>query len=548
MSSKDGLKTIWCVAFDFYFYILREASLGQKLIRDKKGEIMNKLRETLRYILTLDMSNRMIGRTLKISHNTVGRYRRLLATLKLNWSDIDIMDDKALMSVLKIERQYVNANCMPDWNAVHREMQQPHVTLQLLWEDYCLANPSYAYSYSQFTHYYRQHVKRLDITMRQSHRAGECVYVDFCGRTVPYFDVPLGEQKKAQIFVAVLGCSNYSFACAVKSQSLPDWIDANNKMLQFFNGAPEVIVPDNLKAAVTRAGREPEINRTYLEFSKHYKSVIIPARVRRPKDKSKAELTVLLVYRWILVKLRYRKFFSIDEINAAIAELLIKMNERPFKRLPGSRLSRFNEIDKPMLRPLPSSMFEYAEWTSQKKVGPDYHFPVDNHYYSVPHTLVGVHVEARVTINTVEIFSAGSRVATHIRNNVSGGHTTLPEHQPKSHRSFSEQTPDNLLKWAKSIGSASQAVVQYQFDSRPHALLGLKACATLKRLAKDYGNECFEAACKRAELIGSLSVKSVTSILKRGLTKLEEEHVPMQINLPLHDNVRGSNYYSKGDL
>lgn len=508
---------------------------------------MNKMREALRLILLMTMSDRMIGRTLGLSHNTVGRYRDIVLSRDLDWDAIHKMDDAQIESLLKSKRYRVNSKSMPDYEAIHQEMQQRHVTLQLLWEDYHQANSGRAYSYSQFTYYYRQYVGKLDRSMRQKHRAGEMVYVDFAGRTVPYTDLATGEKRQAQIFIGVLGCSNYTFVYAVPSQSTPDWIDAHNRMYQFFGGVPRVVVPDNLKAAVVRAGGELILNRTYLEQSKHYGVVILPARVRHPQDKSKAEGGVLLASRWILVKFRHTQFFSIEEINAAITELLWQLNERPFKRLPGCRRSRFEELDRPMLSPLPGTPFEYAEWTSANKVGPDYHMHVKGHYYSVPHALVGARVDARVTCKMVELFNKGRRVASHVRSFEVGGHTTLPAHQPKAHRHYAELTSEQLLEWAKSMGTAAEAAVQFQFDSQPYPLLGLKACSRLKRLAKDYGTKRFDAACRRAQAIGSLTVKSIKSILQRGLTELSDEQKPIQVNLPFHHNVRGSTYYTDGD-
>ena len=503
---------------------------------------MNKHRETLRHILLSNMSNRMIGRSLRLSHNTVKRYRNIVAHRQLDWDAINEMNDNEIESLLKSKKFLIDSKSMPDWATIHREMQYPHVTRQLLWEEYRLENPGHAYGYSQFAHYYRNFIGKLDITMRQNHRAGECVFVDFAGRTIPYTNQETGEKINVQIFVGVLGASNYTFVYAVPSQSICDWIDAHNQMFVFFGGLPQIVMPDNLKAAVIKSGSEPELNRTYLEMAKHYGIVIVPARVRRPQDKSKAEIGVQIASRWIMAKLRHRQFFSIEEINTDIADLLHKLNERPFKKLPGCRRSRFEELDKPLLKVHPGNLFEYAEWTSARRITADYHMPVRDHYYSVPHGLVGARVEARITKKTVEIFNQGKRVASHIRGHEVGGHTTLPEHQPKAHRHYAEQTPERLLEWAKSIGEAAE----FQFDSRPHALLGLKACSTLRRLAKDYGTERFEAACKRAESIGSLTVKSIRSILQRGLTELSEEHTPIQVNLPFHDNVRGSSYYTNG--
>jgi len=512
---------------------------------------MSKQRDLLSSIATSEFSNRKLGQIFKLSHNTVRRYREAFKDNGLNICQIEKLDDAKIDSLFNKKRGRIESKRVPDWPMIHKQMQHKHMTLQLLWEEYSLENPHNAYSYSHFTFYYRQYVSKLDLTMRQTHRAGEMVYVDFAGQTLFYTDANTGQQHKVQIFVGVLGCSNYTFAYAVPTQSIRDWIDAHNKMYYFFGGVTQIVVPDNLKSAVTRPvrnGNEPVLSRTYLEQSKHYRIYIIPARVRKPQDKSKAELGVLFVSRWILPVLRRRQFFSIDEINKAISELLIKLNERPFKQLPGCRRSRFEELDKPFLNPLPAAPFEYAEWIGVRKVGVDYHLPVEKHFYSVPCELVGQKVETRTTKNVIEFIHKGKRVASHTRRYDEGSHTTLPAHQPKAHREYANQTPEKFLEWAQSIGESSSAVIQYQFSCRPHPFLGLKSCSSLKRLAKSYGSERFEAACQRAQAIGSLTVKSVQSILKRNMVSNAIESNPIQMNLPMHDNLRGSDYYMGGQL
>ncbi len=508
---------------------------------------MNKMREILRLALDTNMSHRLIGRTVGASHNTVRHYRMTAVKKRLDWTTVASLDDTALEALFHTSRHHFESKRLPDFSQIHKELQlRKDVTRALLWEEYCLANPDDAYSLSQFNHYLREYIGKLDLVMRQTHLAGECVYVDFAGGTASWTDRETGQDHDAQIFVGVLGCSNYTFAYATASQSTWDWIDAHNRMLKFFSGVPKVIVPDNLKAAVTCAGREPELNRIYLELARHYGVVVVPARVRHPRDKAKAEVGVQFVSRWILARLRHRRFFSLAELNAAIAELLTQLNERRFKRLPGCRRSRFLELDKPMLRPLPAQPFEYAEWIGRQKIGLDYHAYIREHYYSVPHALVHEQVEARITNNTVEIFHKSRRVASHVRSNVIGGHTTLSEHQPATHRHYAEQSPEGFLEWAQTIGVAAVAAVQYQFDNRPHTLLGMQACSSLQRLSKDYGAERFEAACCRAQAIGSLTVKSIRSILQRKLSGSADADAPLQVSLPLHHNVRGARYYSTG--
>lgn len=506
---------------------------------------MNKLREVIRQILTTDCSNRQIALSAGLAHPTIGRYRKRLMGKSVDWSKVDKMNDDQVESLVRLKRQNEKKKRIPVWPHIYKQMQSKNMTLQLLWEDYCLDDPDTAYGYSSFTHMYGRFKKKLGLSMRQVHRAGETVFVDFAGSTLSYTRRRDGKVVNAQIFVSAMGCSNYTFAYAIDSQSLPDWIEAHNQMFLFYGGIPEVIVPDNLKSAVTRAGRDTEINRTYLEMCRHYGIVVIPARVRKPKDKAKAEVAVQIVSRWILARLRNRTFFSLEEINKAISELLWLLNDRPFKQLPGCRRSRFEELDKPALRPHPGKVFEYAEWTARQKVGLDYHVRVKGHFYSVPHELVGEYVEARVTRKMVEILYKSTRVASHPRSDVVGVHTTVPAHQPANHRHYAGITPDSMIRWAKSVGPACVAVVEDQFDKRS-SILGIKACATLQRLARDYDDGQFEAACKRAQQIGSLTVKSVRSILQRGLIRLDDESVPVQVRLPLHDNVRGADYYAQG--
>lgn len=503
-------------------------------------------KEILRQLMTTDMSSRQIARMHRKPHSTVRRYRKIIKRLGLSWESIADMGDDEIDHILRGTHHRFLSKRYPDYAHVHREMQCRHVTLQLLWEEYCIAEPLSAYSYAQFTHYYREYIKKLDITMRQVRRAGERVYVDFAGTTIPWFDRATGEERHACVFVAAMGASSYAFAYATASQSLPEWIDANSRMLQFFNGVPQLIVPDNLKSAVTRAGPEPQINRVYLEFARHYGVVIDPARPRRPRDKASAEAGVLLVSRY-LARLRHSRFFSIADINAAIAELLAVLNNRPYKRIPGEcRRSRFEALDKPQLRPLPAEPYQFAEWVGPVKVGLDYHVPVKGHYYSVPYTLVHSQVEARAAVHTVELFHKGRRVASHVRSHEVGGHTTDSEHQPSNHRWFAERSPGRFVEWAKTIGTGAVAAVEHQFTDKPHPTVGMRTCSALQKLAKEHGPERFEAACRRAHAIGSLTLTSIRSILRRKLADLSVDDLPVQVDLPLDHNVRGPSYYTGG--
>lgn len=504
-------------------------------------------REILRLVLESGHSCRSVARLVGVSANTVRKYKHLAREKGWSWADVEEKNDAQLIAHFKVPRNFGAEKVLPDWHDIHKKMQVKHQTLIQLWDEYREEYKGDAYAYSQFTHLYREFMSKVDITMRQIHYAGECAYVDYAGQLIEWWDVKTNSAKKAQVFVATLGCSNYTFAWASASQRVEDWIEAHNRMLYFFGGVPSTVVPDNLKSAVIKAGRFPQLNKTYQELAEHYGTVIIPARVRRPQDKSKAELGVQLVTRWITIPLLRMQFFSIDEINQAITPLLTKLNGRSFKRLPGCRRSRFEELDKPALKPLPDQPFEYGEWVSAQKVGPDYHIYVKGHAYSVPYRIVGEKVEARISLRVVEIFHLSKRVASHIRNDSPGEHTTNPNHRPESHQAYASQTIEGYLHWAHSVGPHSMKLVKAQFEGKPdYSLAGRKACAKLTKLARLYSEPRFEAACKKAADISSLTFTSVQSILQHKLDETVLIEGPDSHRLPDHPNVRGSDYYSDG--
>ncbi|MBM4408329.1 MAG: IS21 family transposase, partial [Chloroflexi bacterium] len=313
---------------------------------------------------------------------------------------------------------------VPDWPAVHRELRRPGVTLQLLWLEYKERHPD-GYQHSWFCGRYREWQGRLDLVMRQEHRAGEQLFVDFAGQTIPIVDPDSGAVWQAQLFVAVLGASSYTYAEVFASQSLPDWIAGHVHAFAFFGGCPRLIVPDNLRSGVTKAHRyEPELNRTYEEMAAHYGAAVIPARAGKPRDKAKVEVGVQVAERWIAAALRDRTFFSLAEANAAIGDRLAWLNARPFRRLPGSRLELFEALDRPALRPLPALAYEFATWRTAR-VNIDYHVEVDRHWYSVPYQLVGQHCDIRVSAGVVEVLHRGRRVASHRRSGEGRRFTTL---------------------------------------------------------------------------------------------------------------------------
>ena len=504
---------------------------------------MRKIREVLRLRYEVGLSARQVAASVQIARSSVGEYERRLTAAGLSWplpeglSDTDL--ERRLFPPLLM--MPADTRPVPDWPGIHEELRKPGVTLMLLWEEYRAAHPQ-GFAYSWFCEHYRTWAGRLDRVMRQTHRAGEKLFVDYAGQTVEVIDPHTGEVCTAQIFIAVLGASNYTYAEATWTQTLPDWTGAHVRAFQFFGGVSEVVVPDNLRSGVSRACRyEPDLNPSYAELAEHYGVAVVPARVRRPRDKAKAEGGVLLVERWILAALRHRTFFTLKELNAAIATLLERLNNRPFKKLPGTRRIAFEQIDQPALQPLPATPYVFATW-KKVRVHIDYHVEVDGHYYSVPYALVKQPLDARLTDNTLECFHKGQRVASHVRSHRKGRHTTVTEHMPKAHREYAEWTPQRLVRWAEKTGPATAGVIT-QVLARPHPQQGFRSCLGIMRLGERFGQDRLEAACRRALLLGACRYKSLESILKRGL---DRPPLPKQQELALpeaHDHLRGPGYY-----
>jgi len=390
---------------------------------------MRKIKEVLRLKWANDLSDRKIAQSCNISRHAVTSYLDRAKQAGLSWPLPDTLSDVELDRQLFPIPQKLSGKdrIPPDLLKIHQELQKKNVTLFLLWQEY-REQPSMGYQYSWFCDQYRNWLGKRDFSMRQTHRAGEKLFVDYAGHTLPVIDPRTGEIRSTQIFVAVLGASNYTYAEATWSQSLQDWIGSHQRSFTFFGGLPEVVVPDNLRSGVTKAHRyEPDLNPTYLEMATHYGVAIVPARVRKPKDKAKAEVGVQIVERWILASLRNHTFFSLTELNQAIQLLVLKLNRRTFKKLPGSRSELFQSLDKPALKPLPMTPYVYAEW-KLVRVHIDYHVDIEGHYYSVPYRLVKQQLDARITENTIEVFNKGERVASHPRSWQKGHHTTLAAH------------------------------------------------------------------------------------------------------------------------
>ena len=504
---------------------------------------MRKIREALRLKHACGLSDTAIARSLRVSRSTVADYVERAREAGLSWPLPSDADDAALERLLFRKPQYPSARPLPDFPHIRRELSRKGVTLLLLWEEYKAAHPD-AYQYTRFCVLYRAWAGRADVVMRQEHKAGEKLFVDYAGPTVEVVDRETGEVRPAQIFVAVMGASNYTFAEATWTQGVSDWIGSHVRAFGYFGGVPAVVVPDNLRSGVSRACRyEPDLNPAYAEMAAHYGVAVVPARARRPRDKAKVEVGVQVVERWILARLRNQTFFSLSELNVAIRELLDRLNDRLFKKLPGSRRSLFEALDQPALGPLPSLPYEYAEWR-KASVNIDYHVEVDGHYYSVPFRLARLGVEVRLTNQVVELFRKGVRVASHRRSHRRGGHTTIREHMPRSHQRHLEWTPQRIINWAGSIGGSTALLVKGIMERRPHPEQGYRSCLGVIRLGKVYGEERLDAACCRALSLHSFSYTSVKSILMKGLDRQGDVERPCASEVtPDHPNIRGSGYY-----
>jgi transposase len=507
---------------------------------------MRKIKEVLRLRFGLGLRQDQIARSCSISQATVHRYLERAAAIGLGWPLPDDCDDQRLNELLFPTRPvWPVSQPRPgvDFSQIQKQLQtHRHLTLQLVWEEYREVHPD-GYSYSRFSELYQGWNRNQDVVLRQEHRAGEKIFVDWAGDTVPIYDCETGEATPASIFVAVLGASTYTFARAALGQGLANWIDCHVRAFDFFRGTTKLLVPDNPRTGVTRACRyEPDLNRTYHEMAQHYGIAVLPARPRKPRDKAKVENAVGIVERWILAALRHRKFFAVAELNEAIEELIERLNHRPFRKREGTRASLFESLELPALQPLPIERYVVAEWKTVR-ANIDYHVEVDRHYYSVPYQLAGQQLEARYTATTIEVFHGGKRVASHARSSITYRHTTIPEHMPKSHQAHLEWTPSRLIHWGEAVGSATAEVIRTILASKPHPEIGYRACLGILRLAKTYSNQRLEAASRRALQLQACSYSSLRSILKRSLDRQTALDLEPGKSGPRHENVRGADYY-----
>lgn len=505
---------------------------------------MRKIKEVLRLNFESKLSFRKIASSLQLSIGVISKYVNAAEAAGLSWPLPADLDDATLEARLFPIGTSISEFVMPDCAYLHHELKRKGVTLLLLWEEYLASCKGQAYKYAQFCVYYREYAKSLKLSMRQIHKAGEKLFVDYSGDGIPIYNQLNGEFQLSQIFVSVMGASGYTFAEATLSQKLPDWIGSHVRAFEFYGCVSEIVVPDNLKSAVTKPCRyEPVLNATYYDMAQHYGVAIIPARPYKPRDKPLVELGVLLVQRWITARLRHHKFFSLYEVNHHIAGLLKDLNNRPFqKNKTETRSSLFEQLDRPAMKPLPAQPYEYAEWMIVRAdIG--YHVEVDQHYYSVPFKLAKIQLDVRLTGSVVEVLHKGQRIASHVRSHLAWKKTTVTAHMPKSHQKYLEWTPERLLNWGEGNGPGTSAIIRKLLEEKPHPEMGYRSCMGIFNLSKSYGEDRLEAACARALTIGSPKRMTVKSILESGLDRNVDMFPAESTPMPAHENVRGPNYY-----
>lgn len=506
---------------------------------------VRKIREILRLRLENSMSFSDIGASVKLSKSATRRCLLRFEKSGIHWPlPPDLSDDDLEAALYKkvIPKQPCKYLGLPKWEEVHLELKKKGVTRQLLWEEYS-DSASESLSYSQFCHQYRKWLKNQKISMHQEHKGGEKLFVDYAGKTVPIHCPLTGQVHKAQVFVAVWGASNFTYAEVTKTQQIGDWIGSHVRALEYFNCAPEVVVPDNLKSGVSRACHyDPDINPWYCDLAEHYGFSVIPARSRRPKDKAKAETGVSIVTRWILAKLRKRKFFSITEANQAIRVLLDQLNDKDFQKIPGCRRSHFKELDAPVARKLPLIRYRYTH-VCFARVNIDYHVAVEDRFYSVPYKLRSKRVKVRISENLVEIFHNGNRVSSHPRAAKRWSYSTIPDHMPSHHRKYSEWNRERILNWAATIGSETMVMCREILDKCRHPEQGFRKCLGILRLGKRFGTDRLEMACKRANSYAAFEYRKVKNILEKSLDNQPLPGLRESPSLRHHSNIRGSDFY-----
>jgi transposase len=507
---------------------------------------MRNLREILRLRLQASLSLRQIKSSQRVSLGAVQKIVSQAEAQHLDWSMIEPLDDQQLARLFYPESDTRSSPLfqLPDWVSMHQELRHKGMTKHLLWEEYTQQYPNRCYSYPQYCFLYQSWVKKQKRSMRQIHKAGDKLFVDYAGQTMPVVNGLTGEIRHAQIFVAVLGASNYIFSEATWTQSLPDWLSSHARAFEFLGGVPRLIVPDNLKSGVTTPCRyDPEINRNYQQLAAHYGVAIMPARPYKPQDKAKAEVGVQIIERWILARLRHQTFFSLAELNHCIKALLEAVNHKPFKQFKGSRAEWFESLDRPALQPLPKQRYQYTD-IKTVKVNVDYHIQYDQHLYSVPHHLVGEKLELHAKDQLIELYFQHQRVTSHVRS-YRPGTTTVPEHMPKQHEQHHQWNAGRLMNWAQDIGDEVLLWVKAQLQQKQHEQQAYRVCLGLLNLSRRYPADRLNRACTIANQNRLYRLKQIKSILQSNQDQLLSETSQQLPLLPqTHENIRGPEHFN----
>jgi transposase len=512
-------------------------------IKKSKRTDMRTYLDVFRLCFEDRLSHRQIALALGIGRTTVTDLISRFNNLKLAWPLAPEVSLQTLDQALMPGRDYHTKRVLPDWLQVDLDLKDPKVTKQLLWQEYQGEHGRAALGYTQYCEHYRRWKGSQRRSMRQQHYAGEKLFIDFCGPTVPIVDPRTGEVRKAAIFVATMGASNYTYIEACAGQDQQSWLMANSRCLEFLGGVPTLLVPDNLKAAVVKADKfEPILNANYQALARHYRTTVMPARPYKPKDKSKVEGAVLIIERWVLARLRHHVFYSLAALNQALRILNEELNARPMKTYSGlSRQDLFQQIDAPALKALPAFPYEYTEY-KVAKVGPDYHLQYDKHYYSVPHALCGQRLEIQATTSMIRVHHKGRCVAQHVRSSKAFGQTSELAHLPPAHAATQEWGPERIRQWASQIGPDTLGVVLAMERRKAHPVLAQRACLALLNLQKRYSNERLERACGQALLQQAAFTGFIKNLLQNGLdnTAAEPEDSAKSIH---HTNLRGPHEY-----
>lgn len=510
--------------------------------RKRTGVVsVKKIKEIIR-LRSLGHSQREIARSVNLGRTTVQEYLQRLDGAGVDLKEaLSLSEEELLERVGKRAGGWAGAQHELPYEQIQRELARPHVTLRLLWEEYITQTPN-GYGYSTYCALYARWRKKHKLSMRMPHKAGEKTFVDYAGARPHLTDPETGEQFPVELFVAVLGASNLTYAEAQLSQELPHWIGGHVRAFEYFGGVSRAVVPDNLKSGVTKASfYDPDLNPTYAHFAEHYGTAVLPTRVRKPRDKAKVEGAVLIVERWILAAIRHETFFSLEQLNCRIRELLDKLNAKPMRAYGLSRRELFEKTDAAALQPLPATPYAFGTW-KYARVNIDYHIEIEKHYYSVPYTLVHEQVEVRICEKTIEVFHQGKHIWTHLRSSKVHHHSTVKEHMPAEHQFMQGWSPSRLLNWAEKIGPETVVLASSILESRAHPEQGYRSVLGLLRLEKKFDAQRLEAACRRANHFGITTMRAVKNMLETRQDVLPLGEQPVSA-LHQHANLRGTKYY-----